>query len=298
MVRKTTGLGRGLGALIPSEAATSSQAFRHIPIDQIVANPNQPRRHFDEEALDALAASIRMLGVLQPVLVRPSGDGYELIAGERRWRAARRAGLSDLPAVVREQDDGTALVEAVVENIQRQDLHALEEAAAYRQLLEDFDLTHEALAERVGRSRASITNTLRLLQLPTAVQRLVADRRLTAGHARAVLAVPDPAAQQELANRIVREDLSVRAAEEAARDHLAEDGTARVTTRRAPPVAPPPKAAALLELEERLAEQLSTNVEVTMTGKRGRIVIDFATVDDLERIYRALSVGFEPSIDG
>ncbi len=291
---RRSGLGRGLGSLIPpaAEDAPGGQVFQIIPVDRITPNPHQPRRHFDDDALESLTGSVRALGVLQPVLVRPADDGFELIAGERRWRAARRAGLGEIPAIVRDQEDSGVLVEALVENVQRQDLHPLEEAAALRQLLEDFELTHEALGEQLGRSRTTITNTLRLLQLPAPVQRLVADRRLSAGHARAVLTVPDPVSQQALAHRIVAEELSVRAAEEAARELAGAGGSPgdnRTADRRGGGrAATEPKAAALLELEERLAERLDTDVEVTLGAKRGRIVIDFATVDDLERIYRLL----------
>ena len=222
---RRSGLGRGLGALIPPEAAGATggggdggSALRDVPVSSIRPNPNQPRRHFDEESLSALAASVRELGVLQPVLVRDVGEGeYELVAGERRWRAAKRAGLPMIPVIVRTVDDVASLEQAVVENLHRQDLNPLEEAAAYQQLIEDFAMTHEQLATRVGKSRATVTNMLRLFQLPPTIQKLVAEGSLSAGHARALLATPDRAYQESLAKKAVQEGLSVRAVEEAVR---------------------------------------------------------------------------------
>ena len=292
------GLGRGLGALLPSEAAPRSPtptiggpALREVPVDRLRPNPRQPRRAFDEESLASLTASVAALGVLQPLLVRELGAGeYELIAGERRWRAAQRAGLATVPVLVRQADDLASLEQAVVENLHRADLNPLEEAAAYAQLLEDFALTHEQLAARVGRSRASVTNTLRLLQLPPSIQRFLVDGTLAAGHARALLGSGDPAFQEALAARAVREGLSVRAVEEAvrAREGGAPDKPARgrSTTNRPPGFA---------ELEDLLAEHLATRVKVEEQGRRGRIVIEFAGLDDLERIYRAMVEGGGPS---
>jgi len=292
------GLGRGLGALLPSEAAPRSPtptiggpALREVPVDRLRPNPRQPRRAFDEESLASLTASVAALGVLQPLLVRELGAGeYELIAGERRWRAAQRAGLATVPVLVRQADDLASLEQAVVENLHRADLNPLEEAAAYAQLLEDFALTHEQLAARVGRSRAAVTNTLRLLQLPPSIQRFLVDGTLAAGHARALLGSGDPAFQEALAARAVREGLSVRAVEEAvrAREGGAPDKPARgrSTTNRPPGFA---------ELEDLLAEHLATRVKVEEQGRRGRIVIEFAGLDDLERIYRAMVEGGAPS---
>ena len=292
------GLGRGLGALLPSEAAPRSPtptiggpALREVPVDRLRPNPRQPRRAFNEESLASLTASVAALGVLQPLLVRELGAGeYELIAGERRWRAAQRAGLATVPVLVRQADDLASLEQAVVENLHRADLNPLEEAAAYAQLLEDFALTHEQLAARVGRSRAAVTNTLRLLQLPPSIQRFLVDGTLTAGHARALLGSGDPAFQEALAARAVREGLSVRAVEEAvrAREGGAPDKPARgrSTTNRPPGFA---------ELEDLLAEHLATRVKVEEQGRRGRIVIEFAGLDDLERIYRAMVEGGGPS---
>lgn len=279
-------LGKGLGALIPTDLDDEDgPVFRHVPLDKIEPNKNQPRKHFDEEALVSLTASIRELGVLQPVLLRESDEGvYELIAGERRWRCAQRAGLDEVPAIVRSVSDLTALAEAVVENIHRQDLNPLEEAAAFRQLIEDFELTHEQLATKMGRSRAAISNCLRLLQLPAPVQRLVIERELSAGHARAILAITGRRAQEELANRIISEGLSVRAAENASKGSDAEPQASDKSV-----TLPKVRDPALLELEELLSERFSTNVSVSMGSGRGRIVIDFADVEDLERVYRILA---------
>ena len=282
------GLGRGLGALIPPAAdETPGVGFQELPVSAIAPNPRQPRSAFDEEALTALAASIRELGVLQPVLVRPSGGGtYELVAGERRWRAAKRAGLQLIPALVRSSDDASALEQAVVENVQREDLNPLDEAAAYQQLIEDFNLTHDEVAARMGKSRATITNTLRLFQLPPSVQRLVAEGKLTAGHARALLSTPDRGFQETLARRAVAQGLSVRAVEEAARRHGEEQpvkdrgGSTTQSGRLRPP--------GLLELEELLSGYLDTRVKVQL-GARGRMVVEFADLADLERIYRLMT---------
>lgn len=297
------GLGRGLGALIPPRSGIEDgdqTTFQDLPIGAISPNQRQPRTQFDEEALAALTASVRELGVLQPVLVRPTGAGsFELIAGERRWRAAKRAGLSLIPAIVRTVDDTLSLEQALVENIQREDLNPLDEAAAYQQLLEDFHLTHDELASRVGKSRAAISNTLRLFQLPPTVQRLVAEGRLTAGHARALLTTPDRSYQEILAQRIVTDGMSVRAVEEAARQHNTDQaaqagagpapaggsGGAGAEARR---LRPP----GLLELEELLSTHLDTRVAISMGGSKGakgKVTIEFATLEDLERIYRAMT---------
>ena len=284
MTRKG-GLGKGLGALIPPGAAEGLGAggYQELPISTIQPNRYQPREHFGEEQLSALADSIREVGVLQPVLVRPADDGYELIAGERRWRAARRAGLQAIPALIRTTDDASALEHALVENVHRADLNALEEAAAYQQLIEDFGLTHEQVAARVGRSRVAITNTLRLLQLPPAIQKMIQDDTLKGGHARALLGTPDRAFQEQLARRVVSEGLSVRAVEDSVRAHAGD-------AKRAPSAAPgqlrPP---GLLELEELLGDYLETRVKITVGGKQGRITVDFADLEDLERLYRVVT---------
>jgi ParB family transcriptional regulator, chromosome partitioning protein len=292
------GLGKGLGALIPSEAGMIEgdvPRLVDLPIDSVIPNQHQPRVHFDEESLAELVASIREIGVLQPVLVRPIGDAaYELVAGERRWRAARRAGLSVIPAIVRNTDDLGLVERALVENLHRQDLTPLEEASAYQQLIEDFKLTHEQVANRVGKSRSAVTNTLRLMSLPPGVQHLLADGRLSAGHARALLGTPDRTLQEQLARRAAAENWSVRMLEDMVR---AEGEPTSTVTRL--PIRPTDgagltpatrlRAPGLLELEELLAEHLQTRVGVTMGPKRGKVVIDFADLEDLERIYHAMT---------
>jgi len=293
-VARRSGLGRGLGALIPTEIANEGNAaLLELPVGLVTTNNFQPRRHFDEEALATLSASIRELGVLQPILVRPLDEGrYELIAGERRWRAAKRAGLQTIPAIVRLASDVASLEQALVENLHREDLNALEEAAAYQQLIEDFHLTHDEVATRVGKSRSAVSNALRLFQLPPTIQRLVADDQLSAGHARALLATPDRGFQESLAKRAVGEGMSVREVEEAVRrrNELAGQlGGSKPSRAPADKALRPP---GLLELEELLSGYLDTTVKVEMGAKKGRLVIDFATLEDLERIYRAMT---EPS---
>jgi ParB family chromosome partitioning protein len=256
--------------------------FQEIPVSSIRPNPHQPREHFDEETLAALADSIREVGVLQPVLVRAVDGAFELIAGERRWRAARRVGLQTVPALVRTVDDVSTLQQAIIENVQREALNPLEEAAAYSQLIEDFALTHDEVAARVGRSRAAVTNTLRLLGLPPTIQRHLKTGALRMGHARALLGTPDRAFQEQLARRAVAEDLSVREVEEAIRE------------RQASPVRPVARPArlrppGLLELEDLLGDFLETRVRITMGPNRGRVVVEFATLEDLERIYRVMT---------
>lgn len=297
---RRSGLGKGLGALIPSDLTGPSDdaTLRDVSVSQIEPNQHQPRAHFDEEALVALTDSIRALGVLQPILVRPAGvDRYELIAGERRWRAAKRAGLQSIPAVVRKIDETASLEQALVENLHREDLHPMEEAAAYQQLIEDFELSHEEVARRVGKSRSAVSNMLRLFQLPPTIQKLVAERQLSAGHARALLGTPDRAFQEALARRAIAEELSVRSVEEAVRarsgggeeeDDVDVDAgsdpssSAKSAGRR---LRPP----GLLELEGLLSDRLDTRVKVSMGAKRGRVTIDFASLEDLERIYRAMT---------
>lgn len=290
------GLGKGLGALIPSDVARSSAAglasrpgIEEVPINQIDPNPYQPRNRFDEESLAGLTASIRELGVLQPILVRQvSDDRYAIIAGERRWRAAKRAGLQFIPVIVRQVNDELTLQHALVENLHRDDLNPLEEAAAYQQLVEDFDLTQEEVAHKVGKSRSAIANLLRLFQLPPQVQRLVAEGRVSAGHAKALLGTPDRTFQESLARRVATDGLSVRDTEEAVRrrNGLAgpPSGSTGSSSGRTKLRAP-----GLLELEELLAEQLDTRVSINVGPKRGRVVIEFADLEDLERIYRVMA---------
>ena len=302
------GLGRGLGNLIPqepkSQAKTGSKrstkpelapagvlpesALRDVPVGSIEPNPHQPRAHFDEAALAELAASIKEIGVLQPLLVRRKDKTtYQLIAGERRWRAARQAGLKVVPVVVREASELASVEQALVENLHRADLTALEESSAYQQLVEDFGLTHEKVAKRVGKGRSAITNSLRLLTLPPSVQGYLADGRLSAGHAKAILALPDRASQERVAALAVKEGWSVRTTEDAVKNDPGRS-TALIDVdvkRSAASTLRPP---GLLELERLLSEFLSTSVSVTQGGKRGRIGIEFADFEDLERIYRRM----------
>jgi ParB family transcriptional regulator, chromosome partitioning protein len=290
-VERRSGLGKGLGALIPSDVtagASPPPGVQEVPIAQIEPNPFQPRARFDEETLTGLTASIRELGVLQPILVRELGsDRYALIAGERRWRAAKRAGLQYIPVLVRDVSDELTLQHALVENLHRDDLNPLEEAAAYQQLIEDFHMTQEAVAQRVGKSRSAVANLLRLFQLPPQVQRLVADGQVSAGHAKAILSTPDRAFQEALARRIVAEGLTVRDTEEAVRQRNGGGGTPAPAPEPTPGSRLPPPG--LLELEELLAEQLDTRVKINMGPKRGRVVIEFADLEDLERIYRVMA---------
>ena len=327
MAQQRRGLGKGLGALIPEASRTDHRGvgsvgiaestaegnysdrpfepagapaaadtgsglrqvegayFEEVPLNEITPNPRQPRRTFDEEALDELAASITEVGLLQPVVVRKLGPGsYELVMGERRMRASQRAGLEYIPAIVRETQDNDMLRDALMENLHRQQLDPLEEAAAYRQLLDDFGATHEELAQRIGRSRPHISNTLRLLNLQPSVQRRLAAGVISAGHARALLSLREPLAQERLADRIAAEGLSVRTVEEIVlvyEDHPDKTAPRRVTAK---PVAP-----ALRVLSDRLSDLFETKVKVEMGQKKGKIVVEFATIDDLERIVKAMS---------
>jgi ParB family transcriptional regulator, chromosome partitioning protein len=295
-VERRGGLGKGLGALIPSDVAPSSATglasrprIEEVPINQIDPNPYQPRNRFDEESLAGLTASIRELGVLQPILVRQeSDDRYAIIAGERRWRAAKRAGLQFIPVIVRQVNDELTLQHALVENLHRDDLNPLEEAAAYQQLVEDFDLTQEEVAHKVGKSRSAVANLLRLFQLPPQVQRLVAEGRVSAGHAKALLGTPDRAFQESLARRVATDGLSVRDTEEAVRQRNGLAGSSSGSTGSSAGRTKL-RAPGLLELEELLAEQLDTRVSINVGPKRGRVVIEFADLEDLERIYRVMA---------
>lgn len=300
-MNRKSGLGRGLGALIPAEysdeaVAEGLRGAFEVPIASVRPNPRQPRAHFDEESLAGLTASIAEIGVLQPVLVREAGEGeYELIAGERRWRASKRAGLQSIPVVIRDADTDSSLLEqALVENLHRADLNAMEEAAAYQQLIEDFGLTQDAVAKRVGKSRAAVSNTLRLFQLPPAIQALVAEGQLTAGHARALLGTPDRSYQTALAQRIVRDGLSVRETEEAVRLRSggvpAPEPTVEPDSPQKPVQRPrSPTEPAFLELEALLGEHLDTRVAIAGAGGgKGRLTVEFADLADLERIYRRM----------
>jgi ParB family transcriptional regulator, chromosome partitioning protein len=272
---KRGGLGRGLSSLIPG--ATEERGLLDIPVSAIGRNPRQPRGEFPEETLEALARSIREVGVLQPVVVRRRDGGYELVAGERRLRAAKLAGLATIPAVVREGDDTESLREALIENIHREDLSPLELAAAFQELLEDLGVTQEMVAERLGYSRAHVANTIRLLSLPPDVQRLLAEGRIQAGHARALLGLPDDDARSTLALRAVAESLSVRQVEDLVRGYTERPRAVATRTRKAPD-------SAVSEVEEILSEQLATRVRITLGRRKGKIVVEFASRDDLERI--------------
>ncbi len=282
MAARKSGLGRGLESLIPVERP--DLGFATIPVDQIASNPHQPRRRFDDEGLDSLAASIREIGILQPVVVRVASEGgYTLIAGERRLRAARTVGLAEIPAIVREGDEVTSLAEALVENLQREDLTPLEEAAAFQELLAEYGLTHEQVGDRVGKSRAAVSNALRLLQLPPAIQGLLDRGELSAGHARALLAIEDEAYAQQVAARAATEGWSVRQVEEAARARKQKAPARTRSVEARPPV--------ISELEERLGERLGSPVSIDVKGERGRLVVKFRSLDDLERIYRTMFDG-------
>jgi ParB family transcriptional regulator, chromosome partitioning protein len=276
------------GAAPPGEVAGAR--YEEIPVTAITPNPRQPRRSFDEEALDELAESVRQVGLLQPVVVRAIGLGrYELVMGERRWRAAERAGLTEIGAIVKQTHDDDLLRDALIENLHRQQLDPLEEAAAYQQLLDDFGATHEELARKIGRSRPHITNTLRLLNLPPAVQKRVAAGVLTAGHARALLGLDTPEAQEHLAQRIVAEGLSVRNVEELVA--VGPDGAPRQRPVRA---AGRPTAPGLRRLADRLSDLFETRVKVEMGQRKGKIVVEFASPEDLERIVKAMTPAVPP----
>jgi ParB family chromosome partitioning protein len=303
---RRSGLGRGLGELFqrtelpepaapsatpaPAEAAAPAHPvpegsyFAEIDIAAITPNPRQPRTVFDEEALEELVGSVREVGLLQPVVVRPTGPGaFELVMGERRWRASEAAGLTTIPAIVRRTEDHDLLRDALLENLHRAQLNPLEEAAAYQQMLEDFGCTQDELASRIKRSRPQISNTIRLLRLPPTVQRRVAAGVLSAGHARALLAVPEPAGQERLAQRVVAEGLSVRATEELVA--MGETGSDDAPRRRPPRETP----ALATDLAAQLSDRLDTRVRVEMGRSKGRIVVDFATADDLQRIVDAMT---------
>jgi len=316
MTERKGGLGRGLAALIPQgppagtggavarpnvtrpravpqeqtepaepSGTVAGAVYREVPTDQIKANPKQPRQVFDEDALAELEHSIREFGLMQPIVVRELGENsYELVMGERRLRAAQRAELAKIPAIVRQTADEAMLRDALLENIHRVQLNPLEEAAAYQQLLEEFAVTHEELASRIGRSRPVITNTIRLLKLPLAVQRRVAAGVLSSGHARALLALEDAGQQEELAARIVAEGLSVRATEEQV-----------VLLKHAAPAKPkaaprkPIQAPGLQDVADRLSSTFDTRVKVELGKRKGKIVVEFGSVDDLERIVELMS---------
>ncbi len=285
MGARKSGLGRGLDALLATGRPT--EGFAMIPVDAVDPNPRQPRDRFDTEPLQGLADSIKEVGVLQPIVVRPAGSNgrHVLVAGERRLRAARMAGLVEIPAMIRDGDDQGRLVEAVVENVQREDLDPLEEAGAYRTLMEDFGLSHEQVAARVGKSRSAVTNSVRLLGLPGAIQALLLANKISAGAARALLGTEDTAYAVRIANKAATEGWSVRQVEEAVR---ARQGS-EPEVKKKPSKAKQDRAAQIIALEERLGERLGTPVRIEYARRGGgRMTIRFGSLDDLERIYRSL----------
>lgn len=294
---RSSGLGRGLSALIPSDISEEDDGslLRNIDIAHVVPNRFQPRSHFNEEALAALADSIAAVGVIQPIIVRETSQGYEILAGERRWRAARKNGLAHIPALVRSVDDRGALEAAVVENIQREDLNALEEAAAYRQLTDDFGLTHKEVANNVGRSRSAVANTIRLLNLPAGVQRLIMDGRLTAGHGRALLSLKGDGNRQKLAEEVVKNGLTVRETEKLAASGIDSVGEAETSGEEEGKAEEPPDTQAeVLEYTRELGKLLTSRLDAKVSVKiargarsqgPGKIIIDFSDLSDLERIY-------------
>ncbi len=289
---KRGGLGRGLSALIPG-AVEEGAGLVEVPVGAVAPNPRQPRTNFDDETLRSLAASIREVGVLQPIVVRRSGEAYELIAGERRLRAAKLAGLATVPVILRDSGDADTLREALIENIHRDDLGPIELAEAFRELLEELGLKQETLADRLGVSRSHIANTIRLLQLPADVQQLLADGRIQAGHGRALLSLNDAEAQTSLALRAAAEELSVRDVEELVRRYIDQPPSAREQSAEHAP--PAPSNASMVEVEEILSEQLATRVAIQMGKKRGRIVVEFGSADDLDRIVSEI-IGSGPGL--
>lgn len=280
---RTGGLGRGLEALIPTATAERG-GLRTVPLDRVEPNPRQPRDAFDQHGLAELAQSLQTVGLLQPIVVRERPDDrYQIIAGERRFRAAQLAGFREIRAVIRHTDDDQVLTEALVENIHRVDLNALEEAAAYQQLLDDFGFTHEQLAARLGRSRSTITNTVRLLGLGPQLQRMLASGAMSTGHARALLAIDDAAVQQQAAERIVADGLSVRATERLIRRLLAAAPEADDAL--------PDDRGPYVGLQARLSDVFSTKVRITGTARRGQLVIDFSGQEDLQRLLGMLEGG-------
>ena len=281
------GLGRGLSSLIPG--ATEEGGLLEVPVSAITANPRQPRIEFPEETLAALARSIREVGVLQPIVVRRRNGSYELVAGERRVRAARLAGLATIPAIIRESDDTESLRTALIENIHREDLSPLELAAAFQELLDELDVTQDEVAERLGYSRAHVANTIRLLSLPGDVQRLLVDGKIQAGHARALLALPDDEAKSAVALRVAAEGLSVRQVEDLVRKYEPQEAAATRTRggRGSDPV--------VTEVEEILSEQLATRVQVMLGKRKGKIVVEFGSKEDLDRIVSEI-IGSGPGL--
>jgi ParB family chromosome partitioning protein len=320
-MRRRGGLGRGLEALIPSSpkpggeqppnrqagddfdsgaqapvmrASFAGATLIDVPLDRVDPNPRQPRETFDEDALEELAASIEAVGVLQPIVVRPHDDRFQIIMGERRVRAAKLADLATIPAVVRLTEEDSFLRDALIENIHREDLNPLEEAAAYESLLADFDVTHEELATRIGRSRSGITNALRLLKAAPSVQRRIAAGTLSAGHARAVMKLVDQEQQERLADRIVAEGLTVRQAEELASRLSGESEPSDTEDERRSRPRAIPQAPGVAELADRLSDRFDTRVKVQIGKRKGKVLIEFATLDDLQRICDVIGLDAAP----
>lgn len=298
MAARTGGLGRGLGELFINTADDSDEpdspaaladgsTYQMLPVSKIRPNPKQVRQTFDPDELDELAASIADVGLLQPIVVRDADDGYELIMGERRWRAHKQAGIEEIPAIIRGTDDDQLLLDALLENLHRVQLNPIEEASAYQQMLTDFNCSQETLAHKVKKSRPHISNSLRLLKLPVSIQRRVAAGVLSAGHARAIMMLSDPVKQEHLAQRIVAESLSVRSAEEIATLMENEREVAVPTRPRAPRSVPDD----VQRHADDLADRLDTRVHVSVGGRKGKLSIEFADAEDLERIMNLLESG-------
>lgn len=275
------GLGKGLGALITSSVSAEQARQEMIPVDSISPNPLQPRKRFKEESLEELAESLKEHGVVQPVIVRPSGTGYELLVGERRWRAAQMAGIKAIPAVIREAEASQCLEVALVENLHRDDLNGIEEATAYRQLMEDFGLTQEEISQKVGKSRSAVANSLRLLQLPVEVQASVVAEEISAGHARALLALQGDPYQAVLLQRVVEEGLSVRQTEDLVRKRLEGEGERREKKEKPKPLG---------EYADVISASLQAKVKVVQGKRKGKIIIEFKGEKDLQRILEEIGV--------
>lgn len=282
------GLGKGLGALISTNASAEQPRYEMIPVDSINPNPLQPRKKFREESLEELAASLREHGVVQPVIVRPSGARYELLVGERRWRAAQIAGLKAIPAVIREAEPSECLQIALVENLHRDDLNGIEEASAYRQLMEDFGFTQEEIAQKVGKSRSAVANALRLLQLPVEVQASVVAGEISAGHARALLALQGDPFQGALLKKIIEEGLSVRETEEIVRRRLSGETETKGKTREKP--------RQLQQYAELASASLQARVKVVQGKRKGKIIIEFKGEKDLQRILKEIGIRIEGKV--
>lgn len=282
MTSRRGGLGRGLSALIPTGEPATASPYREVPVNQIRPNPSQPRTHYDEESLRGLARSIIEVGLLQPVMVQEAEDGYTLISGERRWRAAQLAGLQNIPAMLRKADETGALTQALIENLQREDLTPLEEASAYRSLINQHGLTQQEVAHRVGKGRATVANSIRLLRLPPPILELLETAQLTAGHARALLSVSDPKYATHIAKRAAAEGWTVRQVEEAVNARTPRKRTSRST--RAP------RPAQIVELETRLTEQLGLPVSISYGNQKGSVKVGFNSIDDLQRVFAKLIV--------